>query len=355
MAGQSSISTACLATGATLALIMLYVVARRRRVAPGKPRATITLSESIQEALAKAEASWSVQDSSPIQRKLVKLLPHETPHMRLQMRQPAEFEALDTRVTQKDVAKGCIDPDRIGVARDFCDIVVRRASDRNCAGAELLLQLPAFMAHLANPLALIEPELDESILSPLWSDGTWTGTIMWDSAVHTAEMLLADEAWASRLRGASVCELGCGLGLPALVAHLLGASNVVLTDREMVVRLVGDGLECNGRALEGCRAVVFPWSDDAAAALREQHFAAAAPDVIIACDCIFAPIFGDSFLLLRMLIALASSRTLCIVALERRPNDGAEAFFEQAVAAGFDVAVCMRRERVVVCQMRRVA
>ena len=54
---------------------------------------------------------------------------------------------------------------------------------------------------------------------------------MWDSAVHVVEWMLCDAAWRRRVRGASVLELGCGLALPGLVAHLLGARVALLTDR----------------------------------------------------------------------------------------------------------------------------
>ena len=54
---------------------------------------------------------------------------------------------------------------------------------------------------------------------------------MWDSAVHVVEWMLCDAAWRRRVRGASVLELGCGVALPGLVAHLLGARVALLTDR----------------------------------------------------------------------------------------------------------------------------
>ena len=45
------------------------------------------------------------------------------------------------------------------------------------------------------------------------------------------EFMLSDETWRRRVRGACVLELGCGLALPGLVAHLLGARTALLTDR----------------------------------------------------------------------------------------------------------------------------
>ena len=54
-----------------------------------------------------------------------------------------------------------------------------------------------------------------------------------------------------------------------------------------------------------------------------------------------------------MIQALAGPETIVILALERRKDDGAEAFFEQAAAAGFATELRLRRERVLVCEMRR--
>ena len=168
------------------------------------------------------------------------------------------------RVTQKDVAKGCIDPDALGKARDIAEVSVRidePHADESCASPHLsatptvhvaastpltwsaaeeaakdatslagdedgpgtpvpemsldarkdqggtsseidatmmavaeaateapaaagaapgdwrLLRLPAFMAHLATPMSLVEPDADDALLHPIWQDGTWTGTL----------------------------------------------------------------------------------------------------------------------------------------------------------------------------------
>lgn len=276
---------------------------------------------------------------------LLKGAPVNSTRLRMQMRQPASFESLYMRFTQKDVAKGCIDPDLIGHERDtlFVQLFVQERW--------LEFTVPAFMAHLATPMSLVEPESDDAVLSPLWSDGTWTGSLIWDSAVYASDMLLTD-AWANRLRGKSLLELGCGLGLPGLVGHAMGASPVLLTDRRVVVELVQDGLTANGHPQSEIRAVELAWSDEAAASFKAEHLEGKAPDCIIACDCIFAPIFGSAFLLLQMLLAFAAPSTIMLVILERRDDDGAEPFFEQALAAGFHIVCVQRHRRVVACEMR---
>ena len=51
---------------------------------------------------------------------------------------------------------------------------------------------------------------------------------VWDCAVVLARYL---EKQAGSLKGKRVIELGCGVGLPGLVAYSLGAEVVHLTDR----------------------------------------------------------------------------------------------------------------------------
>mmetsp|Transcript_5321 Transcript_5321/g.16255 ORF Transcript_5321/g.16255 Transcript_5321/m.16255 type:complete len:393 (-) Transcript_5321:358-1536(-) len=381
------------------------------------------------------------------------------------------LEPLEARLTQRDVAKGIIDPDAIGTdnARDWAIVRIstecllhadsgpdgqesgsslsvvgearceqsscdsRDSSARDAPAAARRgwreLRLPAFMAHLASTASIlgdigcwIEDELDseatesgtsdpaEVLLSSVWADGTWSGTLLWDSAIHLSHMLLSPSSlgglrWRDHIRrGGSVLELGCGLALPGLVSFLLGASQVVLTDRPLIVELVQEALnkdpelskitrhspsqsedaeltqagdaakdsakvETEGaRRRPSLRAVPFSWDEQTAKALLEVEFEGSPPATIIACDCIFAPLFGESFLLLRMLLALAAPMpsnkdalqagppdgTLVLLALERREGDGADAFFAQAAEVGFVTRLTRRVGRVVLCEMRLV-
>lgn len=305
------------------------------------------------QPLQDAELARLYEDGSPIYRKLVKQEPYESETLKLEMLQPDEFERLFMRLNQKDVAKGCIDPDLIGVIRDTASMSVRKCDNdaTDETGAWWHLSIPAFMAHLANPMALCDPEVEERS-SPLWKDGSWTGTLIWDSAVHVTEMLLASGAWRELLKGKSVVELGCGLGLPGIVCSLLGAAPVLLTDRGVVAALAEEGCRANPELLSNVHGLTLEWEEAAVQQLVKQHLDGQPPGVIIACDCIFAPMFGDTFLLLEVLRSLAGPETLVIVGLERRPKDGAEAFFAHADKAGFNSHLLLQVERVVVAQMQ---
>ena len=169
----------------------------------------------IIQCLRAAEASRPYCDGSPIYSALTKEKPYESDCLRLRMVVPHEFETLFMRLTQKDVAKGCIDPDMIGVLRDFAEVSVR-VSENESSWREL--RLPAFMAHLANPMCLVDEEAEDGC-SPLFQDGSWTGTLIWDSTVHVSQLILGSDKWRARLCGRSTVELGCGLGLPGMVSE----------------------------------------------------------------------------------------------------------------------------------------
>ena len=197
---------------------VLLITARRRR------RSNSASTESDwQTALAQADAARVAGGSNPIYSALLRERPYEGARVTARMTTPATFERLMTRQTQRDPAKGCIDPSLLGTpaGRDHADVTL------HARGGDVSLRLPAFLAHLVSPDTLWDPEADSTpaITAMYAPGGAWTGTLLWDSAVLTAELLLADERWARRLRSATVCELGCGLGLPGLVCHhALGAS-----------------------------------------------------------------------------------------------------------------------------------
>jgi len=154
--------------------------------------------------------------------------------------------------------------------------------------------------------------------------GTSTGFLLWDSAVHMVEYLLQRRGI---IKGRNIVELGCGLGLPGFVCAQLGARKVGLTDRPLVVKLCSKGVDLN--ELPNVFAECLEWRDGDALNLKEKSFGGHV-DIIIACDCIFAPLFGDNFLLLNMLDTLAQESTLVLLGVERRANDGVDGFFAAA-------------------------
>ena len=322
---------------ATSAALLAYICARVRRA-----------GRDIISTLKAAEASAPYTHSSPIYYALLHKEVVKTACMTLQYVLPesSPLESLQMRLIQKDVAKGCIDPDLFGteLCRDV--LFVKLQMD----GTEAELRIPAFMAHLVNPFGLCDPEASDPA-SSLWADGSWSGTLLWDSAVHVCDLLLSSAIWRQRMRGASCLELGCGLGVPGLVAGLLGAAPVLLSDRAEVALLAEAG--CRAAGLPCAHGIEFDWEESAAHNLIAERFDGQPPSIILACDCIFAPLFGGSHLLLRMLAVLAGPASTILIALERRPEDDAERFFALAAETGFEVRLLTRVARVVVCEMWR--
>lgn len=61
-----------------------------------------------------------------------------------------------------------------------------------------------------------------------------TGVTLWQAAPRLARYIAEETAAEELVRGKSILELGAGLGLCGMVAHHLGAENVVLTDADTI-------------------------------------------------------------------------------------------------------------------------
>jgi predicted nicotinamide N-methyase len=105
-----------------------------------------------------------------------------------------------------------------------------------------LIPLPVGEVALSRPrdaeALLSEEQFEHEEFLPYWAE-------LWSSGVA-----LADEVARRALRGASVLELGCGLGLPSIAAALAGG-RVLATDwSPEAVRATADNARRNGVELE---------------------------------------------------------------------------------------------------------
>ncbi|EEY58283.1 uncharacterized protein PITG_00929 [Phytophthora infestans T30-4] len=87
------------------------------------------------------------------------------------------------------------------------------------------------------------------------------GLFVWPSALLLSRFVAHEESWLCRDK--VVLELGCGTGLPSILAMLCGAAKVYLTDRPDA-----DDIKCNAEAnitlngLDGRAAFIpLPWGD----------------------------------------------------------------------------------------------
>lgn len=128
------------------------------------------------------------------------------------------------------------------------------------SGLELALARPA------DPEALVdEGAFARDEFLPYWAE-------LWPSSITLAHVVAELE-----LGGVHVLELGCGLGLPSLVAAARGASVVALDWSAEAVELVERNGRSNGLTL---RAVHAAWGDPAA--LRGEAF-----ELILAADVLY--------------------------------------------------------------------
>jgi len=161
---------------------------------------------------------------------------------------------------------------------------------------------------------------------------------------HYRCLVLARDEFAAAVKGRRVLELGCGLGLPGIVAsRWLGAEHVLLTDRAVVAELCDRNIA--KLQLDGIEARTLEWQDP------QDLENCGEIDVILAADCIFQPLYGDSFPLWDVLqrfcvIATAQGRPLPAVFLsaERRPDDGIDEFLQNARDKGTVVDVLWRHD-----------
>mmetsp|Transcript_21709 Transcript_21709/g.33994 ORF Transcript_21709/g.33994 Transcript_21709/m.33994 type:complete len:160 (-) Transcript_21709:72-551(-) len=128
-------------------------------------------------------------------------------------------------------------------------------------------------------------------------------------------------------QGGKVIELGCGTGVPGMVMRQIGA-NVVLTEQPDLVPLLDHNLEKNFAGDKLIKAAELSWAEDKAIKLSQTD----GPfDIILSADCIFPPVYGDSWIPLAHTIhALLREKptSVALVSVQRRNGDKMEQFHE---------------------------
>jgi predicted nicotinamide N-methyase len=122
-------------------------------------------------------------------------------------------------------------------------------------------------------------------------------------------------------------------GVPGMAARVAGARNVVLTEQDELLRLMDVNLRANASALVGVRAgniVARPlsWGEAQTRAYLDE-FADEPVDVVLSCDCIYEPLYGESWRdLARTMEIICARYPRCVVLMgvERRNQDGIDKF-----------------------------
>jgi len=188
----------------------------------------------------------------------------------------------------------------------------------------------------------LSTKLEEDNIAPLFNGTQWAGTRVWKAAVLALEYL-----WEHHRGDApkSMLELGCGLGVPGMVWHLLHdeQNKVVLTDQpSLLAQLQGNVIKnfpksASDKGGDGSivQAKPLSWSKEGLDALLEEcgDF-----DICLNCDCVYEPLYGrDSWEALADIlgsIAKKSPSTLLVTSVERRNADGLENFIQRLEATG---------------------
>nr|CCA27477.1 conserved hypothetical protein [Albugo laibachii Nc14] len=184
--------------------------------------------------------------------------------------------------------------------------------------------------------------LKEEELAPLFSGAAWAGTVVWDAAIYLARYFLHHYGAILRdkLRSIRVLELGAGIGVPGMAARIAGAESVILTEQEDLVDLMHRNLKGNANALgldaandkkeQAIVGRVLSWGKESIhnylMTYQDEQI-----DFVLSCDCIFVPLYGDSWKALAITMqAICETNPQCCVFLsvERRKEDGVDSFLE---------------------------
>jgi hypothetical protein len=188
--------------------------------------------------------------------------------------------------------------------------------------------------------------LEEDDIAPLFDGARWAGTRLWRAAIRCIQYLaghLPDAPVHPNVRlpksltttttdvsneinnndinskndAISVLELGCGLGVPGMIFHLLGC-NVVLTDQEDILSQLQKNVDRNFRTSSississnseqstcdkdqtnaantttTIQAQPLSWSrKDVNSLLEQVGRSETGFDVVVNCDCVFEPLYG---------------------------------------------------------------
>ncbi|KAJ0399245.1 hypothetical protein P43SY_007093 [Pythium insidiosum] len=208
-------------------------------------------------------------------------------------------------------------------------------TEDNVDRLEESIRVKVFGQELALSLLLKEDEL-----APLFSGAAWAGTLLWDAAQFREELRDPD----NRLR---VIELGAGIsGVPGMAARVAGAHHVVITEQDDLLELMHRNLADNASVLRtsaersaGIHARPLSWGISETTKYLDEHpdepidYLDEHPDepidVILSCDCIYEPLYGQSWRALAQTMQLLCERNpqaVVLMCVERRNQDGIDKF-----------------------------
>jgi Lysine methyltransferase len=193
----------------------------------------------------------------------------------------------------------------------------------------------------------LSTKLQEGDLAPLFDGAQWAGTRVWNAAIAMIQYVVSsyhnnhDDCHhiLSQQRNNNnhhhptdssnppiLLELGCGLGVPGMILHALYGCETYLTDQESILSQLEYNIQANqNHDKDHCNIHALPltWTPDDPL-LQRHNFT-----MVINCDCIYEPLYGDSWKSLVSVldtILAKSPDTIVLTSVERRTADGIDLF-----------------------------
>jgi hypothetical protein len=184
--------------------------------------------------------------------------------------------------------------------------------------------------------------LQQEDIAPLFAGAQWAGTRVWHAAIAMVDYLVREHEAQLQDGDTKLLELGCGLGVPGMLCHALYNTETYLTDQEEIMSQLETNVEDNFFADHAparneprrLHAKALNWSREAL--LEDPEFLSKGSFIVMNCDCVYEPLYGESWKLLADVLETVlelNPNTLVLTSVERRNADGVEKFLAKMLAS----------------------
>lgn len=183
----------------------------------------------------------------------------------------------------------------------------------------------------------LQTTLPESSIAPMFDGTQWAGTRIWRASLICLHYLLI-EIEQNRLTASRILELGSGLGVPGMVLHSRTGCHAVVSDMADLLEQLNMNIESNFPKDDRIHAAAIDWGDSKSvkALLHERG-----PfDVVLNCDCIYQPLYGESWKALlecQAAVLMESRDAFVITSVERRRADAIDQYIATAGTLGLSI------------------
>jgi predicted nicotinamide N-methyase len=199
--------------------------------------------------------------------------------------------------------------------------VIKVQNDKNKVFVETIrTTLSTSVVRVGHAEISFELTLPPDAIEPLFSGAAWAGTVIWQASLFLANYLQSER----RCHGRLVLELGAGVGVPGIVAGMLGAKRVILTEQPPLDELLGRNIakifRDDEKLMSRYSIMTLDWREPIPPEV-------ASLDLILISDCIYEGLYGDVWKdLAKVLNALLTDKNRALNCVERRKGDGIDSF-----------------------------